>query len=271
MLKDWVAEHPALDLPVTFDSWYTQPAFCRFLDQELKLPYVGTLASDEWVQLAAEELRIDAFAARLKKEHEEAVKAGKGPVFEKIGISYKGEKEHYYSYCRTHRIRNFGKVRLVINHRAADLSDSPVCFISNRLNWQAPGITRIRRHRWPVEVYHEEGKAEGLDQYQVRDFTAVSRHIALVAVTYSLLKAAQHDPILLQRLQQELKTRLEGSVASWRRASQAQALWNFAVFISASLAQGESLQEVKVPRMGYGALYRRSLLLSGNQFKRYRT
>lgn len=99
----------------------------------------------------------------------------------------------------------------------------------------------------PVEVYHEEGKAEGLDQYQVRDFTAVSRHIALVAVTYSLLKAAQHDPILLQRLQQELKTRLEGSVASWRRASQAQALWNFAVFISASLAQGESLQEVMAP------------------------
>ena len=30
--------YPDLDLPVTFDSWYTQPAFCRYLDQELKVP-----------------------------------------------------------------------------------------------------------------------------------------------------------------------------------------------------------------------------------------
>ena len=58
-------------------------------------------------------------------------------------------------------------------------------FISNQLHWQAPGITRIRRHRWPVEVYHEEGKAEGWDQYQVRDFEAIERHIGLVAVVYS--------------------------------------------------------------------------------------
>jgi len=29
---------------VTFDDGYTQPAFCRFLDQGLNLPYVGTLS-----------------------------------------------------------------------------------------------------------------------------------------------------------------------------------------------------------------------------------
>jgi hypothetical protein len=247
MLKAWVAKHPELRLPVTFDSWYTQPVFCRFLDKELKLAYVGTLATDEQVQLASGEERLEAFAKRLKEEHEKAVEAGEKPVFEKIGIGYKGEKESYYSYCRTHRIRNFGKLRLVINHRTPDLSDSPVFYISNRLNWQAPGITRIRRHRWPVEVYHEEGKAEGLDQYQVRDFAAIYRHIALVAVTYSLLRAAQHDHVLGNKLQQQLKTRLEGSVASWRRGVQAQALWNLGVFISAALAQGKPLQEVMAP------------------------
>ena len=46
-------------------------------------------------------------------------------------------------------------------------------------------LTRIRRHRWPVEVYYEEGKAEGLDQYQLRDFGAIEKHVALVAVVYS--------------------------------------------------------------------------------------
>ena len=103
--------------------------------------------------------------------------------------------------------------------------------MSNRLYWQAPGITRIRRHRWPVEVYHEEGKAEGLDQYQLRDFQAIERHVAFVAVVYSLLHAAQHDPALRNKLQRELKLELEGSAAFWRRVTQAQSLWNLGVFI----------------------------------------
>jgi hypothetical protein len=172
---------------------------------------------------------------------------GTGAVFRPITITYKGEKEHYYSYCATHRLHTFGKVRLVINHRQADLSDHPVFYISNRLHWQAPGITRIRRHRWPVEVFHEEGKAEGLDQYQLRDFSAIQRHVALVAVVYSLLRATQHDLVLKDKLQRELKLELEGSVASWRRASQAQSLWSLALFLSAGLSQGQTLRTLMAP------------------------
>jgi hypothetical protein len=100
-----------------------------------------------------------------------------------LSIAYKGAQETSYSYCNTHHIHHFGKQRLVINHRKADLSDSAASFVCHKLQWQAGGITRIRRHRWPVAVYHEEGKAEGLDQDQVRDFEAISRPIALVAVT----------------------------------------------------------------------------------------
>ena len=135
----------------------------------------------------------------------------------------------------------------MINHRQADLSDNPVFFIANRLAWQAAGITRIRRHRWPIEVYHEEGKAEGLDQYQLRDFKAIERHIALVAVVYSLLRAAQHDTVLQRKLQGELKFELEGSVPFWRRVSQAHSLWSLALFISAGLAQGQTLHDVMAP------------------------
>ncbi len=239
--------HPQLKLPVTFDNWYTQPAFCRFLDQTLQLPYVGTLSAEDQVLLKNGPERLDNFAARLTREHLEAVQHGGSPVFRRISIRYKGDKESYYSYCQTHRIHNFGKLRLVINYRQADLSDNPVFYISNRWHWQAHGITRIRRHRWPVEVYHEEGKAEGLEQYQLRDFEAITRHVALVAVVYSLLRAAQHDPALRDQLQRQLKLELDGSVAFWRRATQAQSLWSLALFISAGLSQGQPLQTIMAP------------------------
>jgi DDE superfamily endonuclease len=247
ILSEFVNTHPQNKLPVTFDNWYTQPAFCRFVDKTLKVPYVGTLASDNLVVLKQGPQRLDAFDAQLQQEHHQALTDGGPPVFHKLSITYKGNQETYYSYCKTHRIHNFGKHRVVINHRQADLSDTATFFISNKLNWQAAGITRIRRHRWPVEVYHEEGKADGLDQYQVRDFTAISRHIALVAITYSLLRAAQHDEALLHKLQRQVQTKLDGSAGSWRRNTQAQALWTLATFIATGLAQGQALHDVMDP------------------------
>jgi hypothetical protein len=247
LLQQWVTTYPDLNLPVTFDHWFTQPAFCRYLDQTLKLAYVGTLAETDQVNLKTGPETLKDFAERLKQEHLEAETKGAPPVFRRIRIAYKGEQAHYYSYCHTHRIHHFGKQRLVINYRQADLSDNPTFFISNRLIWQAEGITRIRRHRWPVEVYHEEGKDEGLDQYQLRDFRAIERHVALVAGVYSLLRAAQHDPVLREQLQRQLKVKLEGSPAAWRRATQAQSLWCLGLFISAGLAQGQTLPEMMSP------------------------
>jgi hypothetical protein len=247
LLRRWVNENPQLKLPVTFDAWYTKPAFCRFLDQDLELPYVGTLAKDEEVILKKGRLTLEEFAAQLKQEHRDAIAEGDKPIFHKICIPYKGKKESYYTYCRTHRIHNFGKQRLVISFTEPKLSGTPSFYNSNRLYWQSVGITRIRRHRWPVEVYHEEGKAEGLDKYQVRDFRAISRHIALVAVAYSLLRATPHDKALLHKLQRQLEMNLEGSTPFWRRASQAQSLWALACFISAGLTQGRSLRELMAP------------------------
>jgi hypothetical protein len=247
LLRQWVEMHPTEKLPVAFDNWFTQPAFCRFLDQTLRLPYVGTLAGSDKVNLKTGQTTLDDFAARLKSEHLDVVQHESQRIFQRITISYKGESEQYFSYCNTHHIHNLGKQRLVINYRQSDLSDTPMFFISNRLVWQAAGITRIRRHRWPVEVYHEEGKAEGLDQYQLRDFSAIQRHVALVAVVYSLLRAAQHDPDLRELLQRQLKAKFDGNPAAWRRATQAQSLWTLGLFISAGLAQGQTLHAVMTP------------------------
>ena len=249
MLTQFVDDHKDLHIPITFDNWYTQPAFCRFLDRTLQIPYVGTVAGDDQVLLVDGAQAVDAFDLHLQHEQQEARKHAKTPVFQRITITYKGAQEVYYSYCKTHRIHHFGKQRLVLNHRSEDLSDTATFYISNKLNWQAPGITRIRRHRWPVEVYHEEGKADGLDQYQVRDFQAIYKHISLVAVPYSLLRAAQHDQVLLHKLQRQLKTALEGSAGFWRRHTQAQALWALATVIATGLSQGQTLSDLMEPLM----------------------
>jgi hypothetical protein len=246
LLKAWFEAHPDEKRPVTFDSWFTKPSLCNFLDQTLKVSYVGTLSGSDKVELQTGECTLKDFAARLKQEHLEHIQSAGKPIFEEIKVPFRRTHEVYYSYCNTHHLRDFGKQRLVINYRKADLSDNPNFFISNCLVWQAAGITRIRRHRWPVEVYHEEGKAEGLDQYQLRSFSAIQRHVAFVAVVYSLLRAAQHDPDLAHSLQRQLKILLE-SPASWRRASQAQSLWCLALFISTGLAQGQPLTKIMAP------------------------
>jgi DDE superfamily endonuclease len=249
LVRQFFADHPSLQrhLPVTFDSWYTQPSFCQFLDETLHVAYVGTLCGDETVQLAKGPQRVDAFADHLQEEHHQAIKDGPKKIFRKITIPYKGEEETYYSYCQTHRLENFGKQRLVINHRQEDLSDTATFYISNRRKWTAKGITRIRRHRWPVEVYHEEGKVDGLDQYQVRDFEAIGKHVALVAVTYSILRAAQHDTALLRQLHQDVQITLDGSAGACRRNTQAQALWALAGLIQTGLTQGHTLKQVMQP------------------------
>jgi len=127
------------------------------------------------------------------------------------------------------------------------LTDNPVFFISNRLRWQATGITRIRRHRWPVEVYYEEGKAEGLNQYQLRDFEGIQRHVAFVAVVYCLLRAAQKDTVLRASLQRQLKITLEGSAVFWRKVTQAENLWNLAMAISSGLLEQKPLPTIMMP------------------------
>ncbi|MEK7372879.1 MAG: transposase [candidate division NC10 bacterium] len=247
-LADLFTQYPHLrPLPVTFDAWYTQAPFCCFLNDHLQVAYVGTLKGDAEVVLGTGKKRLETFADQLKEEHLQVLTKGQAPVFQPITIPYKGQKETYYSYCHTHRIKGFGRLRLVINHQQQDLSDTPRFFISNRLPWHAATLTRIRRHRWPVEVYHEEGKADGLAHYQVRNFEAIGKHIALVAVTYSLLRAAPHDPTLLRRLRQNVQTTLEGSAGSCRRNTQAQALWALACFIQTALAQGQTLKQAMHP------------------------
>lgn len=126
LLQQWGEAHPDLKLPVAFDNWYTQPGFCAYLDQTLQWPFVGALADNDVLVLKRGKLPVAEFAAQLKQEHLDAVEHHQPGVFQPIRIYYKGTKERYYSYCETHRVQDFGRLRLVINHRKEDLTTRSV-------------------------------------------------------------------------------------------------------------------------------------------------
>lgn len=241
LLKQFFTQHPNHELPVAFDSWYTQPEMCRFIAQDLKQAYVGQVKSDELLSLRGHQTKtIEQYAKELVERHQDI---GDSFKFNKTTVPYKGQSEIYYTYCCNKTFKRFGKQRLVISFSSSEVEKAnPRFFISNRLHWNASGICRISRHRWPVEVFHQEGKAEGLDQYQLRNFTAIQRHVALVVVIYSMLQRARYDQTLLPKLQYQLDNELFGSLAYWRRFMKANAFFSLVEWIY-SFAQKEVKEE----------------------------
>lgn len=252
LLTRFYDQYP-LDIPVSFDRWFTCPSFCSYIANQLNKSYVGGLKSDEELLLAgSKKIKVADFVNRLTKEHlaiEKAIIKNTAhkkinPLFVKTTIEYKGKKEVYYNYCKTHHVCGYGRQRVLISYKKQDLSDTARVFISNRLHWRVQHLTRVGRHRWPVEEYHKEGKAEGLDEYQTRNIEAIEKHIALVAVVYSILQHARYNSALLDCLQTQLNINIEGSLAFWRRSIQAQSLWLMVQWIDHAIQQGQSLQEI---------------------------
>lgn len=225
-LKSFFDQHGNPDLPITFDSWFASPYFLKYIDQDLDKAYVSALKPSEILLVRGDEkVTATDFAKELKKSHFQLIAEGKKGLFDKVGIGYKGKKEYYYSYCGTHNVKKFGRQRLVINFKEENLSDEPKFIISNRLTWHSAGITRIYRHRWHIEVYHEEAKDEGLAKYQLRDFEAIKKHIALVITAYSYLQRFRFDQELLQQLQWKPKlSEIDNSLRFWRRVLNYEAL-----------------------------------------------
>ncbi len=225
LVEQFISKYPDVDLPFCFDRWYTKPMLCEYIDAKNRA-YVGLLESKTKIKAKGQqEMSVIEFARYLKAEH---LKIDTPPKFHKVGVNWRGQTKHYYAHCKTYHLPAFGIVRVVISYKNEDLSDEvPYIIISNQLKWRAAGILSVYRRRWPVEVFHEEAKAEGLDKYQIRHDKAIDKHIALVSVVYSLLHAARYDQDLLSKLRQQLhqpiERLMEGSVAHWRRVVKAQA------------------------------------------------
>ena len=250
LLKDFFSLYPHLDLPICFDRWFTCDQLCSFINKDLGKAYVGAIKSDEEIVLKGSiKQQVGSFAEELKEEYlkMKAQKPGNNrkSTFKQITIEYKGnQKLNYYCYGKVHRIAGYGRVKLIIYHHKADLSDQPTILICNRKYWRDHSIVRIYRHRWPVEEYHKEGKAEGLNQYQLRNFEGIKKHIALVALVYSMLQFARYDHNFLNSLQSQLKTDIEGSIAYWRKVTAAQSFFLLIEWIQMRIMNGKSVQEI---------------------------
>ena len=131
-----------------------------------------------------EEISVSNFKKRLIEQQQDEV--AQTPKFFKTSVHYKGRTDALYAYCANHRLKGYHKKqRLVISFKEKDLSGIPRYSISNQLNWFASTILRIRRHRWPIETFHQEGKDEGLNKYQLQVFWIKSIISWLLMYKYS--------------------------------------------------------------------------------------
>ncbi|MEM9889098.1 MAG: transposase [Bacteroidota bacterium] len=247
LLRRFRAKYPEQAFPVALDSGYTSPELCEVIQQELQLDYVGSLKEEQ--RIADPEggnmIRLGDFVQRLRERQADPNQKN---LVQKTAFTFKGQKQYLYTYCKTVRVSKYEKKqRLVVSFLQEDLSDRPNLTICNRTDWHASGIMRIRRHRWPVETYHQEGKAEGLEKYEVRNYKAIQTHIALVTVAFSMLKFLVHDSDLLSDLQQRLHTESKQTLPFLRRLLQAEGLFNLMEYVFVGFQKGYTVDQLYQP------------------------
>lgn len=244
LLSRFFERYPDHDLPVAFDSWFTTPEMCQHIDQQLNKSYVGALKVDKAEVILGRKTKIKLadFIDQLKQTHSQGEKS----LFRYLEVKRKDNTNGYFVYCKTHRLKNYGKIRLLISFQTADLSDAPKVYISNRLDWRASTICGVYSFRWPVEPFHQQAKAQGLDQYQIRDFQAIKKHIAFVLIVFSFLTLARKDPELLSKLQLSTDA-TDQSLAFWNRLIKAQTLLTLIQWVKVALEQGMSWEKITQP------------------------
>jgi len=246
LIRQFCQTYPDLNFPIALDNGFTSVYLCEVIAKELHRDYVGVLSPEQCLYLKGnEKIKLKNFLIRLRTQHDDPAQ---GPIFRKVGFTFKGQKQVAYAYVANHRVKGFqNKQRLVISFSKEDLSDPGTFTICNRLSWYPSGILRIRRHRWPVETYHQEGKAEGLQQYQLRNLPAIQTYLCFIVVAFSMLKFAVHDQALLSSLQQRLLTETEGTLPFLRRLLKADGLLLLVEYITTMSQQGHSFSEIFQP------------------------
>jgi len=234
-------QYPDVKLPIVLDSGFTSGAFCERLRRQHGFDYVGAKRLDSCY--------IDEHKGKRKFQtlvDELRTQVKMNPNFlTKVGYTYRGKKSYGYTYTYKAHVSQFKKKqRIVICFTKADATGKPLVLVTNRFHWTPRGILRMWRHRWPVETYHQEGKAEGLEDYQVRNWGAIHSHIQFVAVTYSILKAVPHHPNLLKALQQDFPLKIKDNTLPFlRRLMKAESLMYIILNAFQAVEQGQSFRQ----------------------------
>lgn len=243
LLRQFCRKYPDANLPVALDSGFSSAELCEIIANELKLDYLASLKEKQliqdkngkWVSLAevVEQLRDPQDNGQTEKR------------VQKLRFRFRGKAQQAYGFFGNYRIKGYKKKqRLVISFLKEDLSDRPIFSISNRLDWYPSGMLRIRRHRWPIETYHQEGKAQGLEAYQVRNEKAIQTYISLLIVAFSMLKATIHNPTLLSSIQQRLQTEMGTTLPFLRRLIKADTLFSLVGYIFIMAKRGQEWKQI---------------------------
>lgn len=245
LIDRFIQTYPDLKYPVVLDYGFSSSYLCDKITTEYKRDYVGSLRGKHTIITAGSKLlKLEDFVQQLKAQHFDPTISA--PVFQKVGVDYKDQKRYFYVYHKNHSVKSFKqKQRLLICYDNEQLNGTPYYIITNRTDWHPSLILRLRRHRWSVETYHQEGKREGLDKYQVRKLRGIETHIALVVLTYTMLQHLVHDPELLSSIQQRLQIEMSSQTLPFlRRMMQAESMLLLVEYLSVKINQGESVSEI---------------------------
>lgn len=253
LLRQFRDQYPDQRLPVVLDSGFSSAELCETIGNDLDLDYVASLKEKQLVRDPDQGGKWVPLSQIVEQLREPQAHPHSRKTVKKLRFRYRQEAKEAFACFGNYQIKGYqNKQRLVISFLQQDLSDRPIFSISNRLDWYPSGILRIRRHRWPIETYHQEGKAEGLQGYQVRNEKAIQTHICLLIVAFSMLKASLHNPSLLSSIQQRLQTEMGSTLPFLRRVIKAETLFSLLSYLFMMAEQGHSWKEVfysLVPRM----------------------
>lgn len=251
LLQQFCTQYPDAHLPVALDSGFSSAELCEKITDELKLDYVASLKERQLIQDQNGKWR--SLAEVVEQLRNPLSHPDREKKIQKLRFRFQGKAKQAYAFFGNYRVKGYKKKqRLVISFLKEDLSDRPNFNISNRLDWYPSGILRIRRHRWPIETYHQEGKAQGLEAYQVRNEKAIQTYICLLIVAFSMLKASLHNPSLLSSIQQRLQTEMGSTLPFLRRLIKADTLCSLVGYIYAMAKEGQEWKQVfqsLVPQM----------------------
>lgn len=241
LVAKFKAQYPDLNLPIILDSGFASGKLCRKIKRKYGYDYVGAKRLKH--AFTNEQGEQEKFQKRVDSIREQIAQGDL--TLEETSYQYRGEKEIRYTYTFRAHVNSFKKKQnIVISFTKADASSKPLVLVTNRYNWKPSGILRMWRHRWPVETYHQEGKAEGLEDYQVRNWEAIRSYIHFIAVTYSMLKSVSHHPVLLDKLQQDFPLKIKNNTLPFlRRLVKAEGLMLIIQNAFLAAEQGQSFEE----------------------------
>ena len=162
---------------VIMDSWYMCVDIIKEC-QKRQLDVIGCVKSNRTAYFKpTEKEKLSKYCRNLKK---------------KDFTTFIVDDATYRIHERIVRMKHIGFVKLLLSREWNEDKKKwsrPFYLISTNTEKSAVQIIRTYAERWSIETFHRDIKQNlGLEAYQVRGRTGITRHLILVALAYAVLK-----------------------------------------------------------------------------------